>query len=205
MTINDNMIPISAQNNNLKNLKLNLSKERLDGVLQGSFGKNNPKKNVTPQFNDKKDILTVTVEERNQRINALQNYMDNNYYSKAPTPEKGNQSFSNKENNVNLKASQNSNSSVSSSLNQNFRKKMFVSTRDVKGLGDAISTVSSKNDSKKLEIEKNDTGNKSFMNELSFFNDDMEHDGNVEEMHYFFVAFHQKSHQFLSRIESKCD
>ena len=132
--------------------------------------------------------------------------MDNNYYNNDKLSEKADPSFTNKENPLNLKESQNSNLIVSSlaSVNQNFRKKMFVSTREAKRIPDAITTVSTKNESIKPKIEKNDTGNKSIMDELSFFNED-EHDGNVEEMHYLFVAFQQKSKQFLSQIESKCD
>ena len=152
-----------------------------------------------------------TVEERKQRINALESYMDNNYneYKTAGLE----QSFSNKENHLNLIGNQSSNlltsstgSTNQSGGNQNFRKKIFVSAREAKGLPDVISTGTTgsiKSESKKGESEKSEKGNKSFINELSFLNEDIEHDGNVEEMHYFFVSFHQKSKKILSQMEIK--
>jgi len=237
-----NNISVQIQNN-AKDLKLSFSKDELDEINNPNFNRRNSSSknkdnstqnskgglyNYTPQFSDKK--LIPTVEERKQRINALQNYMES--YLEEETGLSTQQAAKNEEpiivkdvkrvnnsagssgkENVSsgtaqslISSVQTSQTSVNNNGNQNFRKKIFLSSKETnpKLVTEGMTTNSSKStDHRRTEGDNSGLQTRSFMDELSFFNEDCDLDGNVEEMHYFFVAFHQKSKQYLSRMERK--
>jgi len=153
--------------------------------------------NHTPQFSEKK---IPTGEERKKRINALERYVDNSQLdnsklSSNESRKKLDESFQQEEKQRKLHEVE-PNLPPNGGVRQNFRKNLYTKSHHLEDGKINDSAVDLKPKEKKIGVQSQ---------LLTSFDQDFERLQNeqvdVEEIHYFFVNFHQKSKLILSKMK----